>query len=148
MSDAEPWNNTLVRDGETEELLRLLAERSLTDDEIRRLCIREVDRFLSPAEKEQLKAEVVGGMLDYFLTLGRSPALGNTLGGAQERADRIRRSVRWTAVSAEEQHLSQRRAETLLTYAAANGWIERAGHDWSLTPAGEAFLRAGGFNMR
>ncbi len=60
-NDCECWSNSYVLDGETERLLRKLQDHCLTDDQVRRFYLKEVDSLLSLEERAELEAEMIRG---------------------------------------------------------------------------------------
>ena len=60
-NDHECWSNSYVLNGETERLLRKLQDHCLTDDQVRRFYLKEVDSLLSLEERAELETEMTGG---------------------------------------------------------------------------------------
>ena len=146
--DDSPWTSSYELDGETESLLRYLERRPLTDDEVRRHFVNEIDVLLDPDTREELERRMVGGAAGLLgLDVGSfSKAVGwweRTKRDAQETID-------WSQLPQDLREASERRARSVLDYAGGRGWIERdeSGPGWRITETGRAFLASGGFNMR
>ncbi len=131
----ECWSNSYVLDGETERLLRKLQDHCLTDDQVRRFYLKEVDSLLSLEERAELEAEMTGGAAQ-ILAFDLQP-FADAVAKREQKMERLRQELDWAEVPPRIRDLSKRRAEYILSYASENGWIERVvdegiSVDWSL----------------
>jgi hypothetical protein len=147
-ADCEPWNNRYELDGETERLLCKLNTSPMSDLQVMRFCLREVDSLLTPEQKTRLESEIVTGAT-YILAFDLQPFSG-AIAKWQEKMEELRQNIDWAEVPEELREKSKRRAECILRYSLENGWIERVEGDeeWRISQLGRELLEQGGFNMR
>lgn len=147
-NDCECWSNSYVLDGETEKLLRKLQDHCLTDDQVRRFYLKEVDSLLSLEERAELEAEMIRGAAR-ILAFDLQP-FADAVAQREQKMERLRQDLDWTEVPPHMRDLSKRRAEYILNYASENGWIERVEDEgtWRISEHGRELLDQGGFYMR
>ena len=121
-NDHECWSNSYVLDGETERLLRKLQDHCLTDDQVRRFYLKEVDSLLSLEERAELEAEMTGGAAR-ILAFDPQP-FADAVAQREQKMERLRQELDWAEFPPRMRDLSKRRAEYILNYASENGWIE------------------------
>lgn len=136
-----------MRDAEAERLLRRLLQGPLDLDGVLRFCLRdtEVVPYMFRAERSLDEMHRMSGLLDTLATLGKAPSLQDVLRESEARIEQARLRLDLDRLDPALRQRCQRRAEFLLGYLQENGWVERAGDLWSLTPSGREFLRQGGF---
>jgi hypothetical protein len=147
-ADCEPWNNGYELDGETERLLRKLNASPMTDLQVIRFCLREIDSLLNPEQKAHVESEMTAGAAQ-ILAFNLQP-LSGAIARWQERREKLQQSIDWAEVPEELREKSQRRAEYILRYALENRWIERgeSNGEWKISQEGKELLERGGFHMR
>jgi len=147
-NDFECWSNSYVLDGETERLLRKLRDHCLTDDQVQRFYLKEVDSLLSQEERAELEAEMTRGAAR-ILAFDLQP-FADAIARREQKMERLRQALDWAEVPPRMRDLSRRRAEYILDYASENGWIERAEDEetWCISEHGRELLDQGGFYMR
>jgi hypothetical protein len=144
----EPWDNAYQLDGETERLLRRLLVGPLTDDQIVRFCLKEVDLLLNPEEKEKIKSKMIDGASE-LLCADLQP-FSEAIAGWEHKSEQFQNELNWSDVPPHLRKLSRRRAEHILQYGTENGWIEPADNksEWRITEKGRSLIKRGGFYMR
>lgn len=145
-NDREPWNDSYELDGETERLLRKLQDGPLTDDQVRRSCLKEVDSLLTPEERTELETEMIDGAAQ-MLAFDLQP-FSIASAHREQKREQLRSEIEWADVAPDVRDLCRRRAECILNYASENDWIEYLDGGWRITPHGRTMLERGGFNMR